>query len=154
MSRGLAMGAGVGLAAMLALAAPVGTALGTLAGARAERDRLARAPAQHRPAAPLVAPALAMRAPDGRRAGAELTARLRAHATAAGLLVERAEAVRPAGAGLAAAALRVSGNEHAVIGFAEALQRGRPLVRWQAWTMSGTGSSAVRLEGEVIAPWR
>ncbi|URW74589.1 hypothetical protein M9980_08360 [Sphingomonas donggukensis] len=131
------------------LALPVRSALGELAVTRGERARVV----VHAAIDPVPAIARDQAIAIGSRAAATraLEARVRALAGRGGVLVEAVSAVD--GAGLARIRLRASGSERAVVAFADALERGRPLARFDGWSIAADGAS-VRLEGEVAAPWR
>ncbi|WP_404337508.1 hypothetical protein AB2M62_02465 [Sphingomonas sp. MMS12-HWE2-04] len=146
----LAIGAGAGLLAAALLAPAAGTALDRLAGERASRAQLA-AERSAPPAAPLVAPDLAIRAPDEAGARAAILARVQRLAKTGGVLVEETAPVRRAP--LAALRLRISGPEKSVIALADALERERPLMRLHSWRLEPI-AGGVRLTGEVIAPWQ
>lgn len=150
--KAVAIGGAAGLAAMLALAPATGNALGGLARARAELDRL-RAEAAH-PAlvAPPLAAGLALGVGDAEAGQAAILARVQALARTGGVLVEET-APAPAPARLAALRFRVSGAEKAVLGFADALERQRPLVRMARWRIDPIAGGGVRLSGEAVAAW-
>ena len=131
------------------LVAPLRTALDELATARGQRTRLA-AMAGSEPV-PAVAPAQAFALGSRAAAMRALEARVRALGGRGGVLVE---AVTPVDStGLARIRVRASGSERAVVAFADALERGRPLVRFDGWSIAADGTS-VRLDGEVVAAWR
>lgn len=127
--RPLIVGAALGVAGALLLVPTASRSLGLLASARAERDALK--------AVPKSAPAT-QTSPDA------LVALLRKGAASGGVLIEEAAPVSGGGVRLAA-----SGTPEAVIGFADALERGRPAVRFASWRMAADGAS-VRLTGEAI----
>lgn len=141
----LAIGIGAGAVAMLALAPFAGTALGNLARARAERDRLAVLAAGPEPqAVPLIAPGLA--------AGddiAQLTGRIRMRANDAGVLVEEIRAGKRDGA-LIPLHLSFSGGEKAVVALADTLERDSVLLRLASWRIVPV-EGGVRLVGEAVA---
>jgi hypothetical protein len=140
----LALGAGAGLLLAVVLAPATGTALGTLATARAERAKLAQAVAAPEAASgPLVAPGLAL----GGDAAA-LAANIRARARSGGVLVEEASAVS-AGT-LAIVRLRLSGPEKAVVALSDSLERDTPLVRLRGWRLVAI-EGGLRLTGEAVA---
>lgn len=152
-ARQLLMGAGAGLAGALLLAPMAGTALDRLAAARAERDGLrAAATTPARPVA-LLAPGMAVRAPDAASARARTAARVKGLAKAGGVLVEEVAAA-PAPAGTIALRLRVSGAEKAVLAFADALERDKPVLRLGAWQVEALSGASVRLSGELVAGWQ
>lgn len=143
----------IGGAGALLLAPLAGTALGRLAAARAAlATARAEAAAVPRTTPPLVGPGLAIAAPDAVAARDRLIARLVALARADGLLVEQ---TAPAGAAPALAAVRlsVSGNEKAVLAFADAVERQPPLVRLRNWQLVPV-PGGVRLTGEAVAAWQ
>ena len=144
------MGAAAGLVAMLALLPATGDALDRLAKARDDRARIAALATKPVDARAIMPSDIGIAARDHAAANAALTARLRALAGKGGVLVE--EAVALPGGGLARVRLRVSGSEDAVIAFADAIERGRPLARFAMWRLVTEGAT-VRLSGEVVAPW-
>lgn len=150
----LAIGIGAGLLAVLLLAPATGTAIGTLAAVRAERDRLnlvATAPARD---TTIVAPGLGLNAQDSGTARAQIVARVQSLAKSGGVLVEETKAA-PAPDGLVALRIRVSGAEKAVVALADALEREKPLVRFRTWRLEPLpGGGGVRLIGEALAAQR
>lgn len=69
-------------------------------------------------------------------------------------MVEEAS-VAQAPAGVAALRIRVSGAEKAVIALADALERGRPLMRMRNWRIEPIPEGGgIRLIGEVVAAWQ
>jgi hypothetical protein len=149
----MAIGAGAGLALALLLAPATGTALGDLAAARAEHARLAAEAARPASPPPLLAPGLSLGARDEAAGRAAILLRVRALAQAGGVLVEEM-AVAPAPAGVVALRIRVSGAEKAVVALADALERGKPLMRMRSWRIEPIPGGGVRLIGEVVAAWR
>lgn len=148
----LAYGIGAGLLLALLLAPFTGTALGKLARARAERAALAvaaRAPADTEA---ILAPGLALGAGDAAAGRAAILARIQRLARAGGVLVEESGPVQVA-PGLAGLRFRASGPEKAVVALADALERGRPLVRLRSWQIVPI-PGGVRLTGEAVAAWR
>ena len=141
MNRALACGVVAGAGIILFSAGAMGEAVARLDAARTERAALAPVA----PADPGIPPTLAVADADA------LAARLRARAARDGVLVE-ALSVRREGA-LAVAQLRVSGSPAAVLHFADAVERDRPLVRFAAWRIDAAGD-AVRLQGRAVASWR
>ncbi|MBO9623691.1 MAG: hypothetical protein J7500_13375 [Sphingomonas sp.] len=140
----LLIGVAAGLAGALLLAPATGTALGRLATARAERDSLriqAAAPAQL-PA--LLPPGLAVRAPG------DVTERVQVLAKAGGVLVEEAAPIK-APAGVVALRVAASGPEKALLSFADALERGRPVMRLRIWRVEALPGGGARLSGELVA---
>ncbi len=147
----LTLGALVGLSAAALLAIPAADALRDLRAARAERATLAQIAADPSPSRAIVIDGDATSARDAGTAADRLAVRVRAEATKAGLLVE---AATPApSAGLARVRVTVSGKEDAVIGFADTLERARPLARFAAWQITAKGGT-VTLSGEVVSPWQ
>lgn len=147
--KAAAVGVVAGVAVMVVAWPAVGRALDRLTEARTDYARslaLAEAP----PARAIVTPGIGLAARDAATATAELTTRIRALAGKGGVLAEEVRAI-PDG-GLARVRLRVSGSEDAVIAFADALERGRPLVRFTTWSIAADGGT-VRLSGEAVAPW-
>jgi hypothetical protein len=139
----LIAGAGAGLLLALLLAPATGTALGTLATARAERAKAAvAAAAPEAPAAALVAPGLASGSPGA------LEARIRQKAREGGVLVEQFGA--SSSGALILARVRLSGAEKAVVALADALERGTPLMRLRSWRLEPV-AGGVRLSAEIVA---
>ncbi|MDG2533976.1 hypothetical protein P6144_09990 [Sphingomonas sp. HITSZ_GF] len=149
----LAIGGIAGLVVALLLAPATGTALGTLAAARAEHARLAVEAARPAAPPPLLAPGLALGVADEAAGRAAIMLRVRALAQAGGVLVEEQSAA-PAPAGVVALRIRVSGAEKAVVALADALERGKPLMRLRGWRIEPIPGGGVRLIGEVVAAWR
>lgn len=148
----LVYGIGAGLVLALLVLPYTGAALGRLSNARAERDALAalaKVPAANRA---ILAPGLAIPARDAAAGRAAILARVQALAKAGGVLVEEVAAV-DAPPGLAVLRIRVSGAEKAVVALADALERGRPLVRLRSWQLVPI-PGGVRLNGEAVAAWR
>jgi len=138
-------GVGTGALFVLLLAPATGNALGELAKARAERDRLAQVVATTVDDSPLVVPDLVT---DG---GADaLATRIRDRARAAGVLVEEI-APAPGEGKVVAVRVRLSGAEKAVLSLADGLERGTPLARLRAWRLTPIPEGGVRLIGEVVA---
>ena len=137
--RRLAIGAGVGVVAALALAPATADALQQL---RVAREARAAIEAMIQRPAPAV-PSERMVSVDA------LAQQVRRMAGGAGVLVEAAAPVE--GGPLARVQLRLSGSEAAVLGLADRLERGTPTVRFTRWRVEGAGAS-VRLTGEVAAP--
>lgn len=142
--------AGLLLAAALAL--PMAGALDRLADARETRDRYAAALRNPSPP-PVVAPELALAAPDRASATRQLARQLRAAATAGGLLVETIAPADPGAPGLAALDLRLSGPEKAVLAFADRAERGRPIARFARWQVAAGEGGSIRLDARLVAPW-
>ncbi|MFD1786584.1 hypothetical protein ACFSC3_03265 [Sphingomonas floccifaciens] len=147
----LALGTAAGLAVAALLAIPATDALRDLRTARTERATLAQVAADPSPSRAIVIDGDGTPARDAGAAADRLAARIRAAATKAGLLVESAT---PApSAGLSRVRLTVSGSEDAVVGFADTLERTRPLARFATWQMTASGRT-VTLSGEVVSPWQ
>ncbi len=147
----LAFGTVGGLSAAALLAIPAADALRDLRAARTQRATLAQIAADPSPSRAIVIDGEATAARDAGTAADRLAARVRAAATRAGLLVETAT---PAPSmGLARVRLTVSGTEDGVIGFADTLERARPLARFATWQMTAKGRT-VTLTGEVVSPWQ
>ena len=144
----LVWGSGGGIAAALLLVPAVGGTLERLTAARrAQADAALPVP---RPAA-LVRPDLAW--PVGSDdAATRMAAELRGRARADGVLVERAEPLA-APEGLVTLDVRLSGSERAVLALANGLERGQPLARWRRWSVT-PAAAGLRLDGELVAPWR
>lgn len=148
MTRGQRVALALGVLIALSMAWPTARAVMRLDAARRSLDALTTEVS--RPPVAAVPPVI--RADDAASASSTLAARLRTLAVRDGLLVERAVAAAPPASGIASVALAVSGGEKAVLGFADALpQQGGP--RWRTWTIEAQPGGAVRLSGEVIAPW-
>lgn len=148
----LAYGVVLGLVSALLIAPFTGTELGKLSQARAERDALAAA-AQAPPAdIAIMVPGLAIPAKDATAARAAIMNRLQTLAKASGVLVEETNAV-DVPPGLGALRIRVSGAEKAVVALADALERGRPLIRLRGWQLVPI-PGGVRLTGEAVGAWR
>ncbi|NIJ66512.1 hypothetical protein FHR20_003485 [Sphingomonas leidyi] len=150
----MAVGGIAGLGVALLLAPATGSALGDLAAARAEHARLAALAARPASPPPLLAPGLGLRAADAAAGRGAILSRVRALARSGGVLVEEAS-VAQAPAGVAALRIRVSGAEKAVIALADALERGRPLMRMRNWRIEPIPEGGgIRLIGEVVAAWQ
>lgn len=150
--RALVLGVAGGLAAAALLSPITSDALEKLQAARTVHARLGMEAARPDVAAPLVAPGLATSARDEAAARAAILARVNTLARTGGVLVETVAAV-PMPQGVAAVRLRVSGAEKAVLAFADALERQRPLMRLRSWRVEPL-AGGVRLSGEVLAPWQ
>lgn len=151
--KAMAIGVAAGLAAMLFLAPATGDALGALARARAERAALAAEAANPAPLPPVLVPGLSLGTRDGAAGRAAMAARVQRLAKAGGVLVEEIDDA-PAPAQLAALRLRVSGAEKAVLTFADALERERPLMRLRHWRIEPIAGGGIRMSGEAVALWR
>ncbi len=148
--RPLLWGAFAGLVLAAILAPWTGASLGALAQARAVRAAAAAAlAAPVDRTAPLQA-ALAFPAPGAPDAIRQRVERL---ARGGGVLVE---AIAPAAAGapLVAVTLRVSGPEKAVLALADAIERERPLLRFQRWRIAPAEGGGVRLSGILVGATR
>ncbi|MGN5374888.1 hypothetical protein [Sphingomonas hankookensis] len=139
----------LGVAALLVL--PTRAALHDLATARADRDAARTGAAM--PAAAIAAASAAFPADSVADARARLAARVRADAARGGVLIETLGADTAAPASLAVLTLRASGSEKAVLAFADALERGNPVVRMAQWRLTAA-PGGVRLDARLVAPWR
>jgi len=148
----LAWATAAGLAVILATAPMIGDALGDLAVARAERVRLRAVISQPPASHAVVDPGQAMAAADRDAANGMLALRLRRLAGRGAVLVEEAVPVADP-AGLARVRVRLSGSNDAVIALVDTVERGPPLARFAQWRIDAN-DGAVRLQGEVVAPWR
>lgn len=151
--RWTAIGGTAGLAIALAATWPMLHAIADLGKARADRAALS---------AEIAAPPLPALLPDAqttpaRNAAAAARAaasQLRRTAQAGGVLVETLSRVDPAGPHVARLALSASGSEKAVLAFADGIERGDRVLRWRRWRLASVPGGAVRVEGEVLVPWR
>ena len=148
-----AWGAAAGAVVLLVLSPVVADALAALDAARTVHARLGEAAKRPDTAAPLVRSGMAMAAPDETAARALILARVNGLSKAGGVLVETVGAA-PMPHGLAGLRLRVSGAEKAVLAFAEALERQRPVMRLRSWKVEPIAGGSIRLSGEVLAPWQ
>ncbi|GAA0735033.1 GspMb/PilO family protein [Sphingomonas japonica] len=133
------------------------SALDTATRAAADRGTLATAlalEATASPPLPTLAKGSAIPARDPATAAAMLQRRLRMAATQGGLLVERAATLPPPGTGTVAVEIAVSGSEKAVIAYADALARARPVAAFFDWEIAAIDQANVRLSGSVVAAWR
>lgn len=155
MSRGsVALAIGGGLLACGLLAIPVADALGGLWSARQMRVNLAaRIAAPPEPVRPMVAPGLAIRAPDRAAAARVLAAGIRSGAASAGVLVEGLAPGAPQ-PGIVTLTVRLSGPEKAVIALIDGIERGAPLTRFRSWRASALAGGGVRVDGELAAAWQ
>lgn len=152
--RHIVAGLGIGLAVVAVLALPMAHALGDLWSARQQRADLEARRAAPAPAvAPLIAPALEIKAGDRTTASRRLAQQLRARAASAGVLVETLAPTAPL-PGLVTLRVRMSGPEKAVIALAAEIERGVPLTRFRSWKVAALSDGGVRVEGEVVAAWR
>lgn len=145
----LAWGVGAGLAALVLLSPLTGKALGDLAEARENRARLAQAAALPARQGAILPAGVALGVADAAAARAAMMARVQRLAKAGGVLVEETRGIE-APAGLAALGVRVSGAEKAVLAFADAFERERPLMRLRSWRIEPV-AGGVRLSGEAVA---
>lgn len=150
--RSLALGVASGAAAVVLLSPLTSDALETLRAAQTVHTRLGLEAERGDVAAALVFPGLASSARDEAAARAAILGRVNMLARNGGVLVETVAAV-PMPQGLAAVRLRVSGAEKAVLAFADALERRRPLMRLRSWRVEPV-AGGIRLSGEVLAPWQ
>lgn len=142
-------GIGAGLLGLLALVPSTRTALGDLATARTKRAELVQAaklPAQQ---GPILAKGSALEAADAAAGRAAMMARVQKLAKAGGVLVEETSAAE-APDGLVALRIRASGAEKAVVAFADAFERERPLMRFRSWSLEPM-TGGVRLTAEALA---
>lgn len=129
---------------LVALLAPwTGGALGRLAAARGERDRLEALLARPVAQGPLLDPASSFGSAQAVQQRIERLAR------AGGVLVEEVQAV-PEPAPLIGVRLRLSGPEKAVVALADGLTRERPLLRFRTWRLVPAEGGGVRLSGELV----
>ncbi|MBO9714899.1 hypothetical protein [Sphingomonas sp.] len=143
----LAVGVGGGLLLVLLLAPATGSALGSLAAARADEAKATAAAAQ-RPPGPLVA--------QGLGAGDDpdlLAERIRRRAHDAGVLIEQLRASAGEG-GLVRVHLAVSGSEKAVVALADGVERDAVLLRFTRWEITPAQGGSVRLTGDAVAAKR
>ncbi|KQN19241.1 hypothetical protein ASE86_12015 [Sphingomonas sp. Leaf33] len=147
----LALGTAAGVAAAALLAIPAADSVRDLRAARTARATLAQLAAGPGPARGIVIDGDATPARDAGAAADRLAVRLRTSAIRSGLLLEVATPVPSDG--LARVQLTVSGSEDAVVGFADMLERSRPLARFVTWRMTAAGG-AVTLSGDVVGPWQ
>ena len=137
---------GVALAALLI---PATTAAVARFSALQEAAAAAKGMAEQPGTSPLP-PGQMIAASNAAGARAMLTASLREQAVSAGVLLE---SVKPVDSpGLARVAVHLSGSEAAVLGLADRIERGTPLMRFTRWRVEGIGNG-VRLTAEVAAPW-
>lgn len=147
----LVLGIAAGVAAAALLAIPAADSVRDLRAARTARATLAQLAAGPGPSRAIVIDGDAIPSRDAGTAADRLAARLRAAAIRSGLLVETATPLPTDG--LARVRLSVSGSEDAVVGFADTIERSRPLARFATWRMTATGG-AVTLRGDVVGPWQ
>ncbi len=155
MSRAsVAAGLGGGLIAAVLLAVPALDALVELWAARQVRANLAASiAAPPEPVRQLVAPGLAIAAPDRAAAARTLAGRIRGSAASAGVLVEVLSPT-PSQAGIVTLQVRLSGPEKAVVAMIDGIERGAPLTRFRSWRASALADGGVRVEGEMVAAWQ
>lgn len=145
----LLFGIGAGLVGLLVLSPFTGAALGDLAEARAQHARILQAAALPKRQPPILAKGSALDVVDAAAGRAAMMARVQRLAKAGGVLVEETSAV-DAPEGLVALRLRASGAEKAVLAFADAFERERPLMRFRSWTLEPI-AGGVRLTAEAVA---
>lgn len=148
--RDMLWGALAGLLLAALLAPWTGAALGALAKARAARSAAEAAMAAPVSRAAVLRPELAFPAAG---AGSAVRQRIERIARGGGVLVEAIEPA-PAPMPLIAVSLRVSGPEKAVIALADAIERERPLLRFQRWRVEPAEGGGVRLSGVLIGATR
>ncbi|GAA0736499.1 hypothetical protein CA233_00480 [Sphingomonas sp. ABOLD] len=148
--RPILLGMLTGLLLVALLAPWTGAALGRLAKARAARAAAAAAAAAPRSDAPVLKPELAF---PRASAAAAIRARIERLAHGGGVLVE---AITPttAPAPLVMMEVRVSGPEKAVLAFADAIERERPLLRFRTWRVEAAEGGGVRLSGALVGAVR
>ncbi len=150
----LALGLCGGAIAAVLLAVPAADALSDLWAARQQRATLAaRLAAPPAPKRPLVAPGLAIAAPDRTSAARNFAMRLRTSAASAGVLVETLTPTAPQ-PGIVTLRIRLSGPEKAVIAWIDGIERGTPLTRLRSWRATALADGGMRVEGELVAAWR
>jgi len=145
----LLLGVGAGLIGLLILSPLTGAALDDLAAARAQRAQMAQAAALPEHQAPILAKDNALGAMDAAAGRAAMMARVQRLAKAGGVLVEETSSAN-APEGLVALRLRASGAEKALLAFADACERERPLMRFRSWKLEPV-AGGVRLTAEVVA---
>ncbi|UUL83942.1 hypothetical protein [Sphingomonas qomolangmaensis] len=151
--RWTAIGGASGLAIALAASWPMLGAIADLNEARAAQAALAAEIAAP-PVPRMLADARLTPAPDAATASRRAALRLRRAATAGGVLVETLEVTDPAAPHVVRLTLSASGSEKAVLAFADGIERGDPVLRWRRWRLASVSGGAVRVEGEVLVPWR
>jgi hypothetical protein len=110
---------------------------------------MARAAALPERQPPILATGAALNAADPAAGRAAMMARVQRLAKAGGVLVEETSAAE-APEGLVALRIRASGAEKAVLVFADAFERERPLMRFRSWTLEPI-AGGVRLTAEAVA---
>lgn len=145
----LLFGIGAGLVGLVVLSPFTGAALGDLAAARAQHARIVQAAVLPERRAPILAKGSALDAVDAAAGRAAMMARVQRLAKAGGVLVEETSAA-DAPEGLVALRLRASGAEKAVLAFADAFERERPLMRFRSWKLEPI-AGGVRLTAEAVA---
>ncbi|UZK70516.1 hypothetical protein OKW76_05595 [Sphingomonas sp. S1-29] len=151
--RWTAIGGTTGLAIALAASWPMLGAIADLGNARAAQAALAAEIAAS-PLPPMLTDPQLTPAPDAATAVRRATLRLRRAATAGGVLVETLAPTEAAAPRVARLTLSASGSEKAVLAFADGIERGDPVLRWRRWRLASVSGGAVRVEGEVLVPWR
>jgi hypothetical protein len=143
----------LGVIVALLLAPWAGAGVQRLRHLREEQDGLADTLAAQPAAAPLVAPGLALAARSPAAARAALAVRVRQLAKNDGILVEQiAPAEVPAP--LVSVQLGVSGQEKAVLSFADTIERDAPLARFSEWTLAPEPGGTLRLTGRLTVATR
>lgn len=151
--RWTAIGGASGLAIALAASWPMLGAIADLGNARVAQAALAAEIAA--PALPRVLADPQLTAAANAATAARLaTRRLRRAATAGAVLIETLEVTDPAAPHVVRLTLSASGSEKAVLAFADGVERGEPVLRWRRWRVASVSGGAVRVEGEVLVPWR
>ena len=150
MNRSAWIGGGIGLVLAALTWSGATDALARLDAARAVAadTRAAAAPVDR-----LVDAPWRLTAPSAKASLARVAVRLRADATANGVLVERAAAAAPIGPGLARLDLSLSGSEKAVLAVADRIERAGQGARWARWKIAAA-PGGVRLTGSVALAWR
>ncbi|WP_033921352.1 hypothetical protein [Sphingomonas sp. 37zxx] len=152
-SRWTIIGGAMGLAAALASIWPMLHAIDDLGSVRAARAALA-AEREAPPVPPLLPDDRITAARDADTAARAAALRIRRAATAGGVLVETLATIDPASPHVARLTLSASGSEKAVLAFADGIERADPVLRWRRWRLASIPGGAVRVEGEVLVPWR
>jgi hypothetical protein len=148
--RPILFGVLTGLLVAALLAPWTGAALGRLAKARAARAAVAAATGAPSSNDPVLKPELAFPRTD---AATAIRARIERLAHGGGVLVE-AIAPMAAPSPLVMLEVRVSGPEKAVLAFADAMERERPLLRFRNWRVEAVEGGGVRLSGVLIGAMR
>lgn len=143
------IGGAIGVAVLLAFAPWTGSKLGELSMLRAEHARLTAIADRPMVSSALVPAGLAVGTSDVKAAQAHVARRIQERSKKAGLLVEQ---IRPtaAPAPLVGVHVQLSGAENAVLAFADALEREKPMLRFRSWRVEAL-AGGVRLSGDLIA---